>query len=174
MLAKAVLQLRKAAKSRGGDRYDGVLNLASKGREDIDIYIPQFITRVDRTPVQYLSFSIFETKPSKTSGTQRIIKTRLASQAKSQGGDKYDAGLVGPDDEKFTPYVPQSVSRNDGIPRSVLYLLLDGGNESVGAGSAAAGHSTKSVASEAGASGSGAANGKKVDYVSFNPTLIPV
>ena len=170
MLAKGVLQLKKGAKSRGGDRYDGVLNLASKGREDIDIYIPQFITRVDRTPVQYLSFSIFETKPSKTSETQRIIKTRLASQAKSQGGDKYDAGLLGPDDEKFTPYVPQSVSRNDGIPRSVLYLLLDGGNENAGVGSAAAGHSTKS----AGAAGAGTANGKKVDYVSFNPNLIPI
>jgi len=173
MLAKAVLQLRKAAKSRGGDRYDGVLNLTSKGREDIDIYIPQFITRVDRRPVQYLSLSIFEIKPLKTSETQRIIKTRLVSPAKSQGGDKYDAGLVGPDDEKFTPYIPQSVSRNDGIPRSVLYLLIDGGNENAGAGSLA-GHSTKSPSSGAGAAGAGAAkgNGKKVDYIHVISTLI--
>ena len=88
MLAKAVLKLKKAAKSRGGDRYDGVLHLvAGKGREDIDIYIPQFITRLKHIPQEKLSFSIFEVRPASTP-ERHIIKVRLSSQAKSSGGKK--------------------------------------------------------------------------------------
>lgn len=100
-----VLLKQPAAKS-GGDRYESA---------ELTIYIPQTITRTEKTPAKGYTV-IFSAETS--DGSSEFV---LEKKAAKSGGDKY----VCKGNDSFNIYVPQSVSRSAGaVPLPVVHVVF--------------------------------------------------
>lgn len=101
------LKLVQKAKAKGGDKY------VCETDEKFTVYIQQKITRKDGgEPLENLTM-VIETVEKEDS-----LVFGLVQKAKAKGGDKYACE----DDEKFTVYIQQTVSRKDGEPFEKLYV----------------------------------------------------
>jgi hypothetical protein len=140
LLLAVALELKKEAKSRGGDRYSGAVD-----GESMDVYIPQCITRVSGPAKKKMVISFYTDNSADNS-----FRIKLAKAAKSSGGDKYEGDVLG---ESFTPYIPQIVSRVGSGPRPHLFVAF---------GDAAGSSAKKAEAPAAAAAGAGPKRGRAV------------
>ena len=118
--------LHAAAKSKGGDRYKGMLLLrgqffsSNTAEFPLDIYIPQKLSRRtdDTSPIPELQLSVTE----RSLITSNSVKLHLTKAAKANGGDKYEGEVS---EEKLMIYLPQEISRvNDATPRDFIDITI--------------------------------------------------
>lgn len=123
--AKGFFSLTKAAKGRGGDRYDGEFHHPDTGHTfAANLYIPQIISRLTNQLHPIEAFNITLCKDTHIRSVS-VISMKLAKQAKSSGGDKYEGLISGSSSERVSVYLPQGISRyGSSVLRSITLVLL--------------------------------------------------
>ena len=113
MNVSGLFQLEKAAKSKGGDKYKGVLSNSCHD-DPTSIYICQVVSRVsDNKPAPLIYVKV--TAEDETNGTpvnlevaDFSVQCNLTKAAKSRGSDRYDGSIQ---HENISVYIAQCFTR---------------------------------------------------------------
>ena len=113
MNVSGLFELEKAAKSKGGDKYRGVLSNSCHD-DPTTIYICQVVSRVsDNKPAPHIYVRV--TAEDETSGTPENLEVAdfsvqcdLTKAAKSRGSDRYDGSIQ---HENISVYIAQCFTR---------------------------------------------------------------
>lgn len=112
MNVSGLFELEKAAKSKGGDKYRGVLS--NSGHDDpTTIYICQVVSRVaDNKPASLIYVRVTEVETNGTPANLEVADfsaaCNLTKAAKSRGSDRYDGSIQ---HENISIYIAQCFTR---------------------------------------------------------------